>query len=245
MSHNGSFLYCRLSRNFFKAICYYNSRHIYKGEKSTSNDSELVVLARKGDKHTFGQLIERYTWMVKRIVIGKIAHEEIARELVQETFLQAYLSLDHLRDDSRFKSWLYGIALNVCRSYLREQRATILSLEDLMGGMHYDASDVLDMIVDPQTLVEQRELQQFVFDAVQSLSPKDREVTLLFYYEELSLQEIASTLGISVVAVKGRLHRARNQLKELLSVLYTKPSIDDTFYSEKQRSKANIRMHIN
>ena len=207
-----------------------------------STDSELVALAREGDKHAFGQLIERYTQMVKYIVVGKVANEEIARELVQETFLHAYLSLNHLRDDSRFKSWLYGIALNVCRSYLREQKTPVLSLEDLMGGMHYDASAILDMLVDPQTLVEERELQRFVFDAVQSLLPKDREVTLLFYYEELSLQEIATTLSISVVAVKGRLHRSRKQLRELLSVLYSEP---DAPYKQKQRRKSMIKMRIN
>ena len=205
-------------------------------------DSELVALAREGDKHAFGQLIERYTQMVKYIVVGKVVNEEITRELVQETFLHAYLSLSHLRDDSRFRSWLYGIALNVCRSYLREQKASALSLEDLMGGMHYDASTVLDMLVDPQTLVEERELQRFVFDTVQSLSPKNCEVTLLFYYEELSLQEIATTLGISVVVAKGRLHRARKQLRELLSALYTEP---DSSYRERQRKKSMIKMRIN
>jgi len=215
-----------------------------RGSMKQRTDSELVALAREGDKHAFGQLIERYTQMVKRIVIGKIANEEIAQELLQETFLHAYLSLSHLRDDSRFKSWLYGIALNVCRSYLREQKTPVLSLEDMMGGLYYDASDALDMMEDPQTLVEERELQQFVFDAVQSLSLKDRAVTLLFYYEEMSLQEIATMLGISVVAVKGRLHRARNQLRELLSVLYTKPD-GNALYTEKQRGKAMIQMYIN
>ena len=215
-----------------------------RGCMEQSTESELVALARKGDKHAFGQLVERYTQMVKRIVIGKIANEEIARELVQETFLHAYLSLNHLRDDTRFKSWLYGIALNVCRNYLREQKTPVLSLEDMMGGMYYDALNALAMMEDPQTLVEERELQRFVFDAVQSLSPKDREVTHLFYYEEMSLREIATTLDISVVAVKGRLHRARNQLRELLSVLYTQASVDAP-YTEKQRRRAMIKMYIN
>ncbi len=209
-----------------------------------STDSELVALAHIGNKHAFGQLIERYTSMVKRIVMGKIAQQEIAQELVQETFLHAYLSLNHLRDDSRFKSWLYGIALNVCRNYLREQRTAVLSLEDMMGGMHYTAFDVFDMMLDPQTLVEERELQRFVFDAVQSLSSKDREVTLLFYYEDLGVREIATTLDISIVAVKGRLHRARNQLRELLSALYTQASVDAS-YAKKQRRRAMIKMHIN
>jgi len=202
-----------------------------------STDSELVVLARIGDKHAFGQLIERYTQMVKRIVLGKVLHEETAHELMQEIFLHAYLSLSHLRDDSRFKSWLYGIALNVCRSYLREQKTNPLSLEDMMGGMHYEIPDSFSMLEDPQTLVEERELQQFLFDAVQSLSPKDRAATLLFYYEELSLQEIAMTLHISMVAVKGRLHRARKQLRELLlAYMDIQPA---------QRRKTMIKMHIN
>jgi len=206
-----------------------------------STDNELVALAREGDKQAFGQLIERYSQMVKRIVIGKVSHEEVARELVQETFLHAYLSLSHLRDDSRFKNWLYGIALNVCRGYLREQKATVLSLEDLVGGMYYDTSAILDMMVDPQTLVEERELQRFVFDVVQSLSPKDRDVTLLFYYEELSLQEIATTLGISVVAVKGRLHRARNQLRELLIACVSTWHVPTV----TQRKKTMIKAYIN
>ncbi len=202
-----------------------------------STDSELVVLARIGDKHAFGQLIERYTQMVKRIVLGKVLHEETAHELMQEIFLHAYLSLSHLRDDSRFKSWLYGIALNVCRSYLREQKTNPLSLEDMMGGMHYEIPDSFSMLEDPQTLVEERELQQFLFDAVQSLSPKDRAATLLFYYEELSLQEIAMTLHISMVAVKGRLHRARKQLRELLlAYMDIQPA---------QRRKTMIKAHIN
>jgi len=202
-----------------------------------STDSELVVLTRIGDKHAFGQLIERYTQMVKRIVLGKVLHEETAHELMQEIFLHAYLSLSHLRDDSRFKSWLYGIALNVCRSYLREQKTNPLSLEDMMGGMHYEIPDSFSMLEDPQTLVEERELQQFLFDAVQSLSPKDRAATLLFYYEELSLQEIAMTLHISMVAVKGRLHRARKQLRELLlAYMDIQPA---------QRRKTMIKMHIN
>ncbi len=208
-----------------------------------SIDSKLVVLARAGNKHAFEQLIERYFQMVKRIAVGMVANEDIARELMQEAFLHAYLSLDHLRDDSRFKSWLYGITLNVCRSYIREQKTTVLSLESMMGGMRCNPSAVLAMIEDPQTLVERRELQRFVFDAVHSLSPGDREATLLFYYEELSLQEIATVLGISVVAVKGRLHRARKQLRELLAALYPMKQVI-TPIKEEQRRTPMIKMHI-
>jgi RNA polymerase sigma factor (sigma-70 family) len=204
-------------------------------------DSELVELARGGDKASFGQLIERYTQMVKRIVLGKVFSQEIARELMQEIFLHAYLSLDSLRDASRFKNWLYGIALNVCRGYLREQKAPPLSLEDMVGGMHYELSDGLAMLEDPHTLVEERELHQFLFDAVQSLSLKEREAILLFYYEELSLQEIAQALHISIVAVKGRLHRARKQLKQLLLAYMEVQPLPVSI----QERKTMIKAHIN
>lgn len=86
-------------------------------------DAELVALARSGDKDAFGQLIERYQLLVKRIAIGMVANDDIAQDLVQEAMLQAYLSLNHLQEDGRFKNWLYGIVLNVCRSYIRDQKA--------------------------------------------------------------------------------------------------------------------------
>ncbi len=103
-------------------------------------DVVLVGLAQNGDRHAFGQLIERHTQMVRQIARGMIASEEIACELAQEAWLQAYLSLDHLRDATRFKSWLYGITLNVCRNFIRERKIDLYSLDALMGGMSHDIS---------------------------------------------------------------------------------------------------------
>jgi len=183
-------------------------------------DSELVALARSGDKDAFGQLIERYQQMVRRIALGMVSHEEIARELAQEALLQAYLSLDHLRDISRFKSWLYGIVLNVCRSYIRDQKINPYSLEAMMGGMYRDVLYYPSPVIDPEEIAEQRELHYTVLQAVQELSPKDRAAALLFYYEQLSMREIAAILGVSITAVKGRLHRAREQLRERLLSVY-------------------------
>jgi len=85
-------------------------------------DAELVALARVGDKDAFGCLIERYERMVTRLASRMIANRSVARELAQEALVQAYLSLDHLRDAERFESWLYGITLNVCRGYLRDEK---------------------------------------------------------------------------------------------------------------------------
>ncbi len=185
--------------------------------------SELIARVRSGEKNAFAPLVERYQAIVRLIVAGMIAREDCARELVQEAILHAYLSLEHLRDPERFRSWLYGITLNVCRGYLRGQKVNELSLEALTGGMQGSADDVQALFadeIDPQAIVEERELHQIVLRAVNALPPKERVATLLFYYEQLRLEEIAAILNISVTAVKGCLHRARQQLRERLAWVY-------------------------
>jgi RNA polymerase sigma factor (sigma-70 family) len=183
-------------------------------------DAELVDQVRGGDKEAFGQLVERYQQMVGHIARKMVADEWIAHELAQEAILQAYLSLNHLRDASRFKSWLYGITLNICRSYLHDQKMDMLSLETIMGGVSSDIITNFDDTVDPQMIAEAHDLHRLVLDAIDELSSRDREATLLFYYEQLTLQEIAALSGVSVGAIKGRLHRARKQLQERLSIVY-------------------------
>jgi len=183
-------------------------------------DAELVANVRLGDKEAFGKLVERYQQMVGRIAKKMIADEWVARELTQEAILQAYLSLDHLRDASRFKSWLYGITLNICRSYLHNQKMDMLSLETIIGGVQSDIIANSDNLVDPQTIAEAHELHRLVFGAIDELTARDKEATLLFYYEQLTLQEIAALSGVSVGAIKGRLHRSRKHLQERLSIAY-------------------------
>jgi RNA polymerase sigma factor (sigma-70 family) len=204
-------------------------------------DAELVALARAGNRDAFGILIERYTRMVTRLASRIIADDVIAREMAHEAMVQAYLSLDHLRDAARFKSWLYGITLNVCHSYLRERQADAVSLESLPGEMHdsgFDQTSLLDGAIDPQAITEERELRLHVLQAVQRLSPKERIVTLLFYYEQLTLQEIAGRLSLSVTAVKGRLHRARKQLRIQLASWY------DVLPQERRRYRRMKRATI-
>ena len=201
-------------------------------------DTELVAKVREGDKEAFGYLVERYQQMVERIARKMIADDWIAHELAQESILQAYLSLQHLRDASRFKSWLYGITLNVCRSHLHDQQRDILSLETIIGGLHNDTVISLDDTVDPQTVAEEHDLHHLVLQAIDDLSSKDKQATLLFYYEQLTLQEIAALLDVSVGTIKGRLHRARKQLQERLSTEYTPGR------SKRQRRKSMRQVTI-
>ena len=194
-------------------------------DQEESRDAELVALARSGSKEAFGRLVERYLPMAHHIALGMVASEDIAQELAQEAVLQAYLSLNHLRDEAAFKSWLYGIVLNVCRSYIRDQKTIFFSLEDLSGGLQFSAIPFSGPVPDPREVVEERELYRLVLDSVNTLSPKNRAAVLMFYYDQLSLREIAATLGVSVVTVKGRLHKARRQLREQLLALYSESDL--------------------
>ncbi len=205
------------------------------------SDAELIVLARGGDKNAFGLLARRYQPMAERIAMGMVTNAFLAQELAQEAILQAYLSLDHLRNDDRFKSWLYGITLNVCRGYLRDRKIDFYSLEALMGGMSIDATTFSSGLMDPETIAEERELHRTMLHAVNALSPRERAATLLFYYEQLSLREVATILEISVVAVKGRLYKAREQLKEHLLAL---PDWEQVDYLLRQRRQTMIKVTV-
>ena len=179
-------------------------------------DIELVALACEGNKDAFGLLVQRYQTIARGLAMRLVRNQDCAQELTQEAILQAYLSLDKLRDPARFRGWLCGIVLNVCRGYLRAQRINFFSLESLAGGLHFDALPLSGRAAGPQEIAEERELNQIVLNTVKILASGDRDVTLMFYYEQLNLQEIAAILGISVSAVKVRLHRARQRLRDRL-----------------------------
>lgn len=146
-------------------------------------DAELVRLARSGDKKAFGHLIERYHSMAKGIAMSMVRNQDLAQDLAQEAILQAYLSLDCLRDDGRFGNWLYGIVLNVCRSHIRDSKGVFFSLEAMTGGLKFDAIPFNAVVPDPVRVAEQQEIYSLVLEAVNALSPKNRTATLLFYQQ--------------------------------------------------------------
>jgi RNA polymerase sigma factor (sigma-70 family) len=180
------------------------------------SDAELVVLAKAGDNEAFGRLLGRHQDMGLRVARRVVRDHDTARELAQEAMLQAYLSLDRLRDGARFQSWLYSIVLNVCRSHFRNRKGDALSLEAMAGGLRFDALPLTGIEPGPVELAEASELHEAVLGAVKSLSPLNRAATLLYYYEQLTLRDVAATLGVSVGTIKGRLHKSRGRLREPL-----------------------------
>ncbi|MGH7818352.1 MAG: RNA polymerase sigma factor, partial [Candidatus Binatia bacterium] len=177
--------------------------------EAQSADEKLLALCRAGHRESFHGLVLRYEGRVFTLAFRLLADRGDAEDLTQETFLKAYESLETFRGDSRFSTWLYRICRNLCLNRLARQKN-----EPLPAG---GPSEVLP---DPQTRLPERliaeEQGRIVEWAISRLKPEFREVVALYCTETLSYEEIASSLDVPVGTVRSRLHRGREELKELL-----------------------------
>jgi RNA polymerase sigma factor (sigma-70 family) len=183
-------------------------------------DRELVILARQGDREAFACLIERYQTLARRITLRMVSAQDAAQDLVQEAMLQAYLSLNNLRNEDSFRSWLYGIVLNVSKNYLREEKRRSRFSAALQEDHSDDPWNSGGTTSDPLQIAIERELHNLVLSAIEELPEASREAARLHYYESLTLHEIAAISGAAPGAIKVRLHRARNYLREKLQQAY-------------------------
>lgn len=187
------------------------------------SDQELVAATLGGDKRAFGTLADRYSQRAYRVALRMVGDADLAREMVQETLLQAYLALATLRAPALFGAWLLRIVQNVCHLHLRSQ-ARLRHAVDWP-----DAAEWLvdDGVIDPFTQIERQEEANLIQRAIGALSPKNQAATWLYYMEAMSVEEIAQTLNASPNAVKGRLFQARKQLRTELAPLFA-PQITAT-----------------
>jgi RNA polymerase sigma factor (sigma-70 family) len=210
------------------------------GDLSNLTDADLVFEARQGNLEAFEKLVDRYQTLALGIARRLMPSDEEAQDIVQETLLEAYLSLHRLRKPERFKSWLLGILLNLGRNRLRRNLRN--KTEQNQIPLDWEVAYALaDQKPQPQQVAEERELHRQVVAAVDELPINLRDAIWLFYFETMSLQEIGVLLGISVNAVKVRLHRARHSLRKKLEVRYPEFQISDR---KVDRRKLMIKVSI-
>lgn len=174
------------------------------------SDEELVEACQAGETSAFDVLVGRWEDRIRGAAWRVLGSEEEARDVAQEAFLKAYRGLDGFKREARFSSWLYQIALNLCRDRLRRRRTRAsVSLEELE-----EAGPVL---VEPRPgaheLALQSDLASIVRRAVVALPEEQREVVILKEYEGLTFLEIAQALDVPVSTVKTRLYRGLGQLR--------------------------------
>ena len=183
------------------------------------DESSLVARARTGDTEAFSELVRHYERRVYRLAKNITRHDEDAEDVLQEAFLKAYEHLDRFQGNSAFYTWLVRIAVNEALMKLRKRKTdrTVPLDEPIDLGEDVMQREIAVWEDNPEQRYSREEMQKILDDAVDALKPDFRTVFVLRDIEELSTEETAETLGISIPAVKSRLLRARLALREKLT----------------------------
>lgn len=192
------------------------------GPDVASDEVSLVERARQGDAEAFSALISKYDRRVYRMARQITQNDEDAEDVLQDTFLKAYEHLNSFQGQSKFYTWLTRIAVNESLMKLRKRKSDrTVSLDE---NIETDEESIVREIAvwdgTPEERYGQEELRAILDEAIQSLKPIFRTVFVLRDVEEMSTEETAEMLGLSIAAVKSRLLRARLQLREKLTRIF-------------------------
>jgi RNA polymerase sigma-70 factor (ECF subfamily) len=187
-----------------------------KPERMT--DEELLNSVRSGDTQSLGLLVARWERPLFRFVHRMLPRSEDARDVCQETFLRVLKKAHRFQKGSRFSTWLYQIALNLCRDQARRRKrwSRIVTRRSSIDD-RFDAEPgprVAD--TDPWLNVEQKEKNRAVLQALERIPPEQREVLILKEFEGLRFREIAEILGCPESTVKSRMYYGLNGLRSAL-----------------------------
>jgi RNA polymerase sigma-70 factor (ECF subfamily) len=171
-----------------------------------AGEDALVLQAQNGSTAAFEQIIVLYQKRIFKMAYGYLKNTEDAKEVVQETFMKLYRSIGSYQQGSRFSSWLYRIAANLCVDHYRKNklRAEREGDTDSLVGDHYQVAETED----PETHMTNETMKGQIHDAVALLSKQEQKVFMLKHFSHMKYQEIAEVMGISVGTVKSTHHRA-------------------------------------
>ena len=191
-------------------------------QRSDDEDRLLIEQVKGGDHDAFDVLFQRYFSTVYRQAIRLAGNREEAEEVLQEVFLTIYEKAHTFRGAAAFSTWLYRITANAALSKLRRRKkGEELSLDEYLPSFREDGHHLVRPVVDWSNELEQRvaseERRRLIQQALDQLAPVDKAVVVLSDLEGLSDREIGSALGLSVPAVKARLHRSRLFLRGKLA----------------------------
>lgn len=188
--------------------------------------NEEAVLA--GDEHAFEELVREESSRLYYVILRIVKDEDEAKSLVQETFLQAFKSMDRFRGESKLSTWLIGIGINLARSSRRKtSRYDTMAEDDIerlqpsfkMGAYTEEYSPWR-----PDAVAEKSQRREIVHRAIEQLSDTYREIIILRDIEQLDTSETARALDITEGAARVRLHRARQALRALLDDYFGDPT---------------------
>jgi len=205
----------------------HSASHVERGLPKTlkeQTDEELMLLCQADRNEALEELFRRYSRPLFQFVYRQIPNEEMAADLVQETFLRVFNHRKTYKPTARFSYWIYRIARNLTvdekRRYWNRNvtDASSMPLKESFAADYFETQS--SPLPDSAEVLHQREIEHMVRQAIEELSEEQRQVMILLKYQGLQYKEIAEILGVSTESVKQRAYRAhlklRGQLKHLL-----------------------------
>jgi len=178
-------------------------------------DRDIVKKAQKGDKSAFSELVNHYYEMVYALAMGILHNRESAKDLTQDVFVKVYGNINKFKGQSKFKTWLYRVAVNQALDQTRKKRPTeSLDITEDEGVKPH--VPVANPAAGPRDEAARQELKVVFRQALAELSPEHRAILVLREWQELSYEEIAETLNLELGTVMSRIHYARKKLAEVL-----------------------------
>ena len=179
-----------------------------------ANENTLIQRAKKGNQDAFAALVDEHQRYVYNLALRVIKDENEALDLTQETFVRAWTALPNFKMQSQFRTWLYRIVTNLCYNRLPNLRRSLNDLGDDVMEYMPDTN-----FVTPAQEIESNETRQHLQQAIEDLDEKYQLLITLRYQNELSYDEIASTLNLPLGTVKTGIFRAKEQLRKTLAQL--------------------------
>ena len=178
-----------------------------------NDDVELIQRVLSGDATAFSTLARKYQKSVHALAWRKLGDFHIAEDITQDTFLKAYQRLSTLKEPQRFSSWLYVIAANGCKAWLRKKHLLTQSLEGT-SNTQLEKATYSGYVVEENERIATEAQHEVVKKLLAKLQESERTVITLYYLGGMTYEEISEFLGVSVSAIKNRLYRARQRLKK-------------------------------
>lgn len=176
-----------------------------------AQESYFIERVQQGEREAFTGLVDRYRDMVYTICIRMLALESDAEEAAQDIFVKAYRSISDFQGRAKFSTWLYRIAYNHCISVIRKKVRMIDLVDEGFG------EEISDEELNGIEKISAEERGRYLKMALDALPETDGVVVTLFYYDELSLEEIAGITGLSSSNIRVRLHRSRKKMYHVIS----------------------------
>jgi RNA polymerase sigma-70 factor (ECF subfamily) len=177
------------------------------------DERSIILRCQKGDKQIYGRLVEKYMKRAYFTALGLVGIHDGALDLSQDAFVRAYRSINKLDADRKFFTWYYQILRNLCFNYLRDNARHARPFSEI-GDNQIDT--IIDSSQDSSLEVEQNEMKEALWKAMDTLKPHEREIIMLKDFQEMSYKEIAEALDCPIGTVMSRLFTARQALKRKL-----------------------------